>query len=54
MIYLLIVILLVKYRYAFVDLVRRDDKDELSRILETGAGLEYQAPQKQRHLRVVK
>jgi hypothetical protein len=53
-IYILIVIMAVKYRYLITERFQ-DDDDEVYEILKPGAGLEYQEPAKRRApLRVVK
>ena len=56
MIYLLIVILAVKYRDVLTDLVytKAELDDEVDEILKPGAGIDWQPPKRERHLRVVK
>jgi hypothetical protein len=55
MIYILIIIVAVKYRYIISDIAHpTNDEDEVYEILKPGAGIEYQEPQKRNHLRAVK
>ena len=56
MIYLLIILVAVKYRDVLTDMVYTQDEldDEVDEILKPGAGIEYQESSKRDHLRVVK
>lgn len=54
MIYILIGLLLVKYRHDLGAMIPHAHNDVVERMLEPGAGLDYQEPAKRRHLRVVK
>ena len=56
MIYLLIILVAVKYRDVLTDIVytKAELDDEVDEILKPGAGLDYQPPRRERHLRSVK
>ena len=56
MIYLLILLVAVKYRDVITDLVYTQDEldDGVDEILKPGAGIDWQPPKRERNLRVVK